>query len=271
MLFRGTGPAWIEVRESDTTSKKIDQVGERSVSFPVQGVLSGAGRSVAIDAGAAWQAGTVHRRDRLRGLRWFTVARRSCGGPFPRPHDRRPCPHATGSAQRRTSKSWKLDTREKKIAGELIREIKSRVDFPAGCRARLSDACIAVRQRLSGGEAQRIRLAGQLGSGLCGVLYVLDEPTIGLHPRDNARLLGALHRLRDQGNTLLVVEHDRDVIRGSDYLCDFGPRAGRHGGRIVAEGPPTNVVPLGAVRDGRLHQRHQVDSRAGVTTTGAQR
>ena len=97
---------------------------------------------------------------------------------------------------------------------------------------------------LSGGEAQRIRLAAQLGSGLCGVLYVLDEPTIGLHPRDNLRLLAALHRLRDLGNTLLVVEHDRDVIAGSDYLCDFGPRAGRHGGRIVAEGSPKTIAPL---------------------------
>ena len=89
---------------------------------------------------------------------------------------------------------------------------------------------------LSNGEAQRIRLASQLGSGLCGVLYVLDEPTIGLHPRDNTRLLSALHRLRDLGNTMIVVEHDREVIENSDEICDFGPEAGVGGGQIVAKG-----------------------------------
>ena len=136
-----------------------------------------------------------------------------------------------------TVTEWKLDRREKKIAGELIREIQSRARF-------LLDVGLDYltlhrgAATLSGGEAQRIRLAGQLGSGLCGVLYVLDEPTIGLHPRDNLRLLSALHRLRDLGNTLLVVEHDRDVIAGADRMCDFGPKAGRHGGRITAEGVP---------------------------------
>ncbi|MEO1530202.1 MAG: excinuclease ABC subunit UvrA, partial [Planctomycetota bacterium] len=140
-------------------------------------------------------------------------------------------------------RKWKLDRREKKIAGELMREIQSRVRF-------LLDVGLDYltlhrgAATLSGGEAQRIRLASQLGSGLCGVLYVLDEPTIGLHPRDNLKLLSALHRLRDLGNTLLVVEHDRDVIAGSDYLCDFGPMAGRGGGRITAQGPPKHVEPF---------------------------
>ena len=140
-------------------------------------------------------------------------------------------------------KAWKLDRREKKIAGELVREIESRVKF-------LIDVGLGYltlhrgAATLSGGEAQRIRLAAQLGSGLCGVLYVLDEPTIGLHPRDNKRLIGAMHRLRDLGNTLLVVEHDHDVINSSDYVCDFGPRAGRLGGRIVAEGPPQRLSPI---------------------------
>ena len=95
---------------------------------------------------------------------------------------------------------------------------------------------------LSGGEMQRIRLAAQLGSGLCGVLYVLDEPTIGLHPRDNRRLLGALQKLRDLGNTLLVVEHDREVIGSADQLLDFGPAAGQSGGQIVAQGTPEQVA-----------------------------
>src|SRR5207247_4264629 len=100
-----------------------------------------------------------------------------------------------------------------------------------GCRA------VAGGGRgVSGGESQRIRLASQIGSGLTGVLYVLDEPTIGLHPRDNRRLLGALQRLRDLGNTLIVVEHDREVIASADYLLDFGPGAGDRGGEITAQG-----------------------------------
>ncbi|TWU39081.1 UvrABC system protein A [Novipirellula aureliae] len=139
--------------------------------------------------------------------------------------------------------SWELDKREQKIAGELLREVSSRVRFllDVGLEYLTLHRGAAT---LSGGEAQRIRLASQLGSGLCGVLYVLDEPTIGLHPRDNTRLIGALHRLRDLGNTLLVVEHDHDVIANSDYLCDFGPRAGRYGGRLVARGNPKSVEPF---------------------------
>lgn len=138
-------------------------------------------------------------------------------------------------------KSWSLDRREKKIAGELHREIEQRLQF-------LDDVGLdyltldRAANTLSGGEAQRIRLASQLGSGLCGVLYVLDEPTIGLHPRDNRRLIGAMHRLRDLGNTLLVVEHDRDVIANSDQLCDFGPGSGPLGGTVVAQGTPKQIV-----------------------------
>ena len=136
---------------------------------------------------------------------------------------------------------WKLNKREQRIAGELIREIRNRTTF-------LNDVGLQyltlarTANSLSGGEAQRIRLASQLGSGLCGVLYVLDEPTIGLHPRDNLRLLGALHRLRDLGNTLVLVEHDRDVIEGSDQIMDFGPAAGKGGGQVVANGTPAAVA-----------------------------
>ncbi len=136
---------------------------------------------------------------------------------------------------------WKLDCREKKIAGELIREIKNRTTFL--CDVGLDYLSIARgAPTLSGGESQRIRLASQVGSGLCGVLYVLDEPTIGLHPRDNIRLLGALRKLRDLGNTLLLVEHDREVIASADNVLDFGPRAGRHGGEIVARGNPEQLM-----------------------------
>ena len=95
---------------------------------------------------------------------------------------------------------------------------------------------------LSGGESQRIRLASQIGSGLTGVLYVLDEPSIGLHQRDNARLLETLKRLRDLGNTVIVVEHDEDAIRAADYVVDVGPGAGVHGGQIVAEGTPADIM-----------------------------
>ena len=98
------------------------------------------------------------------------------------------------------------------------------------------------RPRCPGGESQRIRLASQIGSGLTGVLYVLDEPSIGLHQRDNDRLLETLTRLRDLGNTVLVVEHDEDAIRAADYLVDMGPGAGVRGGTVVAEGTPAQVA-----------------------------
>lgn len=90
---------------------------------------------------------------------------------------------------------------------------------------------------LSGGEAQRIRLATQIGSGLVGVMYVLDEPSIGLHQRDNERLITTLHHLRDLGNTLIVVEHDEDTIKNADWVIDIGPGAGEHGGEVIYSGP----------------------------------
>src|SRR5699024_11888009 len=95
---------------------------------------------------------------------------------------------------------------------------------------------------LSGGESQRIRLATQIGSGLVGVLYVLDEPSIGLHQRDNHRLLDTLSRLRNLGNTLIIVEHDEDTIRASDWVLDIGPGAGAHGGHIVQSGPHQQLL-----------------------------
>src|SRR5213594_1502257 len=94
---------------------------------------------------------------------------------------------------------------------------------------------------LSGGEAQRIRLATQIGSSLVGVLYILDEPSIGLHQRDNSKLIGTLKRLRDLGNTVIVVEHDEQTMRAADHLVDLGPGAGEHGGRIVAQGTASDV------------------------------
>ncbi len=108
---------------------------------------------------------------------------------------------------------------------------------------------------LAGGEAQRIRLATQIGSGLVGVLYVLDEPSIGLHQRDNHRLLDTLLRLRDLGNTLIVVEHDEDTIRAADWVVDIGPRAGEHGGQIVVSGPLAGAAGQRGVADRRVPDR----------------
>jgi excinuclease ABC subunit A len=135
----------------------------------------------------------------------------------------------------------RLDERQRQIAGELLKEIRDRLQFLIDVGLRYL-ALHRAAPTLSGGEAQRIRLASQIGSGLSGVLYVLDEPTIGMHPRDTRRLIAALAKLRDLGNTLLVVEHDRDVIRHADRLLDFGPRAGNAGGRIVAQGTPAELV-----------------------------
>jgi excinuclease ABC subunit A len=136
--------------------------------------------------------------------------------------------------------AWKLSKSEQKIAGELLREITGRVQFLLDVGLDYLSLSRPAAS-LSNGEAQRIRLASQLGSGLVGVLYVLDEPTIGLHPRDNSRLLGALQKLRDLGNTLLVVEHDREVIQSADHVLDFGPGAGRLGGQIVADATPDKL------------------------------
>ena len=121
------------------------------------------------------------------------------------------------------------------IARQVFKEIRARLQFlvDVGLDYLTLDRAAAS---LSGGEAQRIRLATQIGSGLMGVLYILDEPSIGLHQRDNARLIKTLVRLRDIGNTLLVVEHDEDTMRAADHIIDIGPGAGEHGGRVVAEG-----------------------------------
>ncbi|MCS6863770.1 MAG: excinuclease ABC subunit UvrA [Gemmataceae bacterium] len=135
----------------------------------------------------------------------------------------------------------KLNSGQRLIATELIKEIRARLEFllNVGLHYLTLDRPAPT---LSGGEAQRIRLASQIGSGLVGVLYVLDEPSIGLHPRDNARLLASLQRLRDMGNTVIVVEHDEDTMRAADYLVDFGPGPGVRGGEIVAHGPPHRVL-----------------------------
>jgi excinuclease ABC subunit A len=135
----------------------------------------------------------------------------------------------------------KLNAREEKIAGLVLKEIRDRLKFLAavGLGYLTLDRASAT---LSGGEGQRIRLATQIGSQLRGVLYVLDEPSIGLHPRDNQKLLKTLHQLRDLGNTVLVVEHDEETIEHADYVVDLGPLAGTHGGEIIATGDPKEIA-----------------------------
>ncbi len=137
----------------------------------------------------------------------------------------------------------KLDATGSSIAKQILKEISARLKFLQDVGLNyLTLARSAVS--LSGGEAQRIRLATQIGSGLQGVLYVLDEPSIGLHQRDNARLLRTLEKMRDLGNTVIVVEHDEETIRSADFLVDIGPGAGIHGGEVVATGAPADVVKV---------------------------
>jgi len=175
------------------------------------------------------------------------------------------------------AKAIKLAGREELIAGRIVHEIIERLQFlnAVGLGYISLDRSAAT---LSGGEGQRIRLATQIGSKLRGVLYVLDEPSIGLHHRDNNRLLHALEELRDLGNTVLVVEHDEETIRRADYVIDLGPGAGRHGGELVAHGTPKEIMEspqsiTGAYISGKsriamLPERRQAGD-AGISILGA--
>jgi excinuclease ABC subunit A len=141
------------------------------------------------------------------------------------------------------AKQWEFTGRELKVVSRVIEEIQNRLEFL--CAVGLDYLSLERSSAtLSGGEAQRIRLATQIGSKLRGVLYVLDEPSIGLHPRDNGRLLDTLHHLRDLGNTVLVVEHDAETIERADYVIDLGPRAGRLGGNLMAQGTPAQIMKM---------------------------
>jgi excinuclease ABC subunit A len=175
------------------------------------------------------------------------------------------------------SKKITLNEREEKIAGRITREISERLGFlhTVGLGYISLDRSAAT---LSGGEGQRIRLATQIGSKLRGVLYVLDEPSIGLHHRDNERLLKSLESLRDLGNTVLVVEHDEETIRRADYVIDLGPGAGRHGGELVASGTPSDIINSprsltgkyisGEVQIAMLPERRHVNEKA-IAIAGA--
>lgn len=134
-----------------------------------------------------------------------------------------------------------LSEQEKVIAKPILKEVNDRLSFLENVGLDYLTLSRASGT-LSGGEAQRIRLATQIGSNLSGVLYILDEPSIGLHQRDNDRLIGSLKKMRDLGNTLVVVEHDEDTMWAADYLIDVGPGAGEQGGQIVAAGTPEEVA-----------------------------
>ncbi|HCK79807.1 MAG TPA: excinuclease ABC subunit A, partial [Actinobacteria bacterium] len=175
-------------------------------------------------------------------------------------------------------RALKLPPREAKIAGRVLKEINERLQFllDVGLDYLSLDRAAGT---LSGGEAQRIRLATQIGSGLVGVLYVLDEPSIGLHQRDNRRLIDTLVRLRNLGNTLIVVEHDEDTIKTADWVVDIGPGAGEHGGEVVVSGPVAELLAAtdsatGAYLSGRRviavpPTRRSVDLSRALTVRGA--
>ncbi|MEO0865956.1 MAG: excinuclease ABC subunit A, partial [Pseudomonadota bacterium] len=139
-----------------------------------------------------------------------------------------------------------LSQQKNEIARAILKEIRERLGFLNNVGLEYLTLSRSSGT-LSGGESQRIRLASQIGSGLTGVLYVLDEPSIGLHQRDNDRLLGTLKNLRDQGNTVIVVEHDEEAIREADYVFDIGPGAGVHGGEVVAHGTPPEIAASGSI------------------------
>ena len=170
-----------------------------------------------------------------------------------------------------------LTERELAIAGQILKEIEARLNFLLNIG--LDYLTLSrMASTLSGGEAQRIRLATQIGSGLMGVLYVCDEPSIGLHPADDYRLIQTLKRLRDLGNTVLIVEHDEAIMRASDYIVDLGPGAGEHGGHVVAAGPVEDIISapesitgqyLGGRRVIPLPERRREGSGASVVIRGA--
>jgi excinuclease ABC subunit A len=245
-ILYGTGDAWIALedrlaaRPRAGASAKRPKDASLTPSFQYKGVLP------ALSEAARVSFHYRHKLDDLVG----DVPCSACNGARVR-EDAAACrfqKHTIGEVGawplRQTYEFFNnlgLSKDDQKIAGEVLREVKNRLKFLVDVGL---DYVTLSRgtPTLSGGESQRIRLASQIGSGLTGVLYVLDEPTIGLHPRDNARLLQALQHLRDLGNTLILVEHDREVIAAADCLLDFGPGAGDRGGEITAQGKPARVA-----------------------------
>ena len=210
----------------------------------------------------------VHVAARLPGVRRRAPARRSrarCSSAGTRIED-----FCALSARR--ALEWleevELSETDRHVARLILREISERLQFleNVGIGYLSMDRAAAT---LSGGEAQRIRLATQIGSSLVGVLYILDEPSIGLHQRDNSKLIATLERLRDLGNTVIVVEHDEQTMRAADHLVDLGPGAGEHGGRIVAQGTAAQVQRVKESLTGQFLVGHAHDR--GARRSGARR
>ena len=255
-FLQGCGEEWIALPAANGTSgrakakaKRSAGVAEAGLRIRWRGFIPALGRA----SRSSWQY-----RKRLESM-LTDVPCETCGGGRLRADAAavrlagrtlyEVCTEPLGEALRWFDR-LRLDARQRALAGELLAEIRGRLRFLVDVGL---DYVTLHRSAatLSGGESQRIRLAAQLGTGLTGVLYVLDEPTIGLHPRDNARLIRALHGLRDLGNTLIVVEHDREVIDSADHVLDFGPGAGVHGGTITAQGSPAQLRRRRASRTGQ--------------------
>lgn len=162
-----------------------------------------------------------------------------------------------------TLKTWfenledRLSDKQKAIAREIIKEIRTRINFLLDVGLNYLSLNLSAKT-LSGGESQRIRLATQIGSQLVNVLYILDEPSIGLHQRDNHRLISSLRKLRDAGNSVIVVEHDKDMILASDHIIDMGPHAGRYGGEVVAEGSPDEILRSDSLTAQYLNSKKEI-------------
>jgi excinuclease ABC subunit A len=243
-ILQGTGETWISLEERETTDHTERAGARRSAlrtpRFQYKGLFP------AIDEASRVSFVYRHKLDHVVS----EVPCSSCGGSRLR-DDAAACRFAGLTLGQLSDlplgqtlalfRDLKLTKSQQQVAGEVLREITNRLQFLVDVGL---DYLTLGRPTptLSGGESQRIRLASQIGSGLTGVLYVLDEPTIGLHPRDNRRLLQALTHLRDLGNTLILVEHDREVIAAADYLLDFGPGAGDRGGEVTAQGTPKQVT-----------------------------
>src|SRR5258708_24600799 len=150
-----------------------------------------------------------------------------------------------------------MNNQQNSIAKDVLKEIRERLQFLLDVGLTYLTLGRASRT-LSGGESQRIRLATQIGSQLQGITYILDEPSIGLHQRDNQRIIEALKNLRNIGNSVLVVEHDKDIMMAADYLIDIGPQAGKHGGEIVASGIPKDLLRLDTVSSLYLNGKMQI-------------
>jgi excinuclease ABC subunit A len=239
-LLQGTGDAWLALEALEPTGKRKRGQPPAGIRFQYKGLFP------AIDEASRVSFVYRHKLDHLVS----EVPCTTCGGSRLR-DDAAACQfngHTIGGLCSLPLgqtlvffKNLQLGKAHQKIIGEVLREIGNRLQFLVDVGL---DYLTLSRSTptLSGGESQRIRLASQIGSGLTGVLYVLDEPTIGLHPRDNRRLLKALLHLRDLGNTMVLVEHDRELIAAADYLLDFGPRAGDQGGEITAQGTPRQIL-----------------------------